>query len=155
MATYSGKCHCGQVSFTTKGEPLFAQYCHCNKCREVASHCQREQDHIGYSWTAAFLTANLHFEQGEDNLLAIRRNNATLYECGICHCLIYGISIDPALQQGIGINANNFVFAGNIPDTFLPVRHVYYTDRKQDIDDILPKFKDMPTELGGSGELVL
>jgi hypothetical protein len=143
---------CGAVRFECKGEPLFTQYCHCNKCREVAAMSERDEDKIGYAWTAAYLTRNFQIN-GIPDLEEIIRNNAKLYLCAKCRSFIYGISINPKLQAGIGINANNFMFEKNLPASFKPVRHIWYVNRIVDMIDDLPKFKDAPKEQFGSGEL--
>ena len=73
--------------------------------------------------------------------------------CSVCKSFIYGISLNPKLQSGIGINANNFIFTSQIPASFQPIRHVWYADHIVDMHDSLPKFKDAPKEQFGSGEL--
>jgi hypothetical protein len=153
MKNYYGRCNCGEVKFVCEGEPFFTQYCHCNKCREIASMSAREQDKIGYSYTAAYLTNKFKIDEGEDNLKGFIRNNAKLMLCSNCKSLIYGISLDPDQQAGIGINANNFIFQNEAPDSFAPVRHIWYVNRIVDFNDNLPKFKDAPKEQFGSGEL--
>lgn len=153
MVKYSGECQCGDVKFYCDGDPFFTQYCHCNKCREVASRSKRDADKQGYAWTAGYLKADFHITSGMDHLEEIIRNNAKLLLCQSCHSLIYGISLDPSKQAGIGINVNNFQFTGEMPASFKPVRHVWYTDRMIDMKDDLPKFKDAPKEQFGSGEL--
>lgn len=42
MTKYSGECYCGVVKFYCDGDPFFTQYCHCNKCREIASQSKRD-----------------------------------------------------------------------------------------------------------------
>lgn len=153
MTKYLGECYCGAVKFNCDGDPFFTQYCHCNKCREVASQSKRESDKQGYAWTAGYLTSNFKMTAGINNLDEIIRNNAKLLLCKSCHALIYGISLDPYKQAGIGINANNFHFVGSMPESFNPVRHIWYVDRIIKFDDNLPKFKDAPKEQFGSGEL--
>src|SRR3989338_5625994 len=153
MTEYSGKCGCGVISFTCAGDPMFTQYCHCNKCREVASLSKRDSDKQGYSFTAAYLTSDFHITSGMDSLEEIIRNNAKLFLCKFCHGLIYGISVDPAKQAGIGVNVNNFNLANSLPESFKSVRHVWYADRIVNFDDSLPKYKDAPKEQFGSGEL--
>jgi hypothetical protein len=101
MSKYLGECYCGAVKFYCDGDPFFTQYCHCNKCREVASQSKRDADK----------------------------------------------------QAGIGINANNFHFASTKPESFTPVRHIWYVNRVVNFSDNLPKFKDTPKEQFGSGEL--
>ncbi len=153
MNEYLGKCYCGIINFNCTGDPLFTQYCHCNKCREIAAMSKREKDKQGYSFTAAYLTVNFHITAGIDQLEAIIKNNAKLLLCKTCHSLIYGISLDKNKQAGIGININNFILPDVIPKSFKPVRHIWYFDRVINFDDDLPKYKDAPVEQFGSGEL--
>ncbi len=155
MTTYQGSCSCGAVKFHLEGEPLFTQYCHCNKCREIASRSQRDSDKIGYNFTAAYLTPKLTMISGEDDLEIISRNTSDLFLCKHCGSLIYGISQDPDKQAGIGVNINNIPFPNkSFPDSFKPDKHIFYQDRSKDVDDELPKFKDAPVEQFGSGELM-
>ncbi|KTD25175.1 MULTISPECIES: GFA family protein [Legionella] len=153
MHKYLGECYCGAVKFYCDGDPFFTQYCHCNKCREVASQSKRDADKQGYAWTAGYLKSRFHITAGIDKLDEMIRNNARLFLCKSCHSLIYGISLDPNQQEGIGINATNFHFIGSMPESFKPVRHIWYGDRIVNSDDNLPKFKDAPKEQFGSGEL--
>lgn len=150
---YQGQCHCGSVTFIARGEPLFSQHCHCHKCREIAALSRKAQDKIGYSYTAAYLTRRFSISHGEENLEECIRLNAKLLLCATCKSFIYGISLDPAKQGGIGVNANNFIFQNGIPATFQPIRHIYYADRAITLDDSLEKFIDVPLEQFGSGKL--
>lgn len=152
---YKGQCYCGEIHFEAKEEPLFTQYCHCNKCRNIASDSKNPADKKGYNFTAAYLTKNFTITKGQGELTFIVSNSSRLYLCSHCKSLIYGISQDPEKQGGIGINATNFQFAEGIrPPSFEPVRHIWYPNRTVDFDDKLPKFKDAPTEQFGTGELV-
>lgn len=153
MSKHLGGCYCGAVKFYCDGDPFFTQYCHCNKCREVMSQSRRDVDKQGYAWTAGYLISSFKTTAGIDNLDEIIRNNVKLLLCKSCHSLIYGISLDPNKQEGIGINANNFHFTGSMPESFKPVRHIWYVNRIVNFDDSLPKFKDAPKEQFGSGEL--
>lgn len=151
MTVYKGKCECGSVQFECNGDPLFLQYCHCDKCREVMAMSERALDHHGYALTAAYLTQDFKIAAGENALEEVIRNNSKLLLCHTCKCQIYGISLDPAMQGGIGVNTNNF--AQPLPESFKPSRHTWYVQREVDFDDGLPKFKDSPQEQGGTGEL--
>ncbi len=153
MKIYKGKCYCATIHFEAKGEPLFTQYCHCNKCRLVASDSKNPADKKGYGFTAAYLTKNFEITNGKDRIISIVCNNSRLYLCSRCKALIYGISEDLDKQGGIGINANNFQFAEGMPTSFYPVRHTWYQNRIINFDDNWPKFKDTPTEQFGTGEL--
>jgi hypothetical protein len=138
-----------------EGDPIFTQHCHCNKCREVAALSKRPNDKQGYGFTAAYLTSSFQITSGLDQLDEIIKNNAKLYLCKTCGSLIYGISIDPEKQGGIGVNANNFNLGDKMPTAFHPVRHIWYQNRIIDMVDDLPKYKDTPVEQFGSGELYM
>ena len=153
MTNYHGQCSCGTVKFLCTGTPIFTQYCHCNKCREIASLSEKASDKSGYSYTAAYLTDKFSILSGQNKLDELIRNTAKLLLCSDCKSLIYGISLDPAKQGGIGINVNNFDFHKTIPESFKPVRHIWYANRIINFNDNLPKFKDAPKEQFGSGEL--
>lgn len=153
MTKYLGECFCAKVKFYCNGNPFFTQHCHCNKCREIASLSKREADKKGFAWTAGYLTSNFHITSGMDNFDEIIKNNAKLLLCKTCHSLIYGISLDPSQQDDIGINVNNFHFTNGIPESFKPVRHIWYINRTVNFDDNLPKYKDAPKEQLGTDEL--
>lgn len=154
MTNYSGQCSCGKVKFTCNGDPIFTQYCHCNKCREVAALSENSKDKVGYGYTAAYLTHRFILESDENNLQGLIRGSSKLMLCSTCKCLIYGISLDPAKQGGIGVSVYNFEFPNGLPDSFKPVRHIWYANRIVNFEDDLPKFKDAPKEQFGSGELL-
>lgn len=151
---YYGQCYCGAVKFNVSSEPLFTQYCHCNKCREVASLSKREADKLGYNFTAAFLTQHFQITDGKEHLTILPRNNSNLMLCQSCNSLLYGISMDEDKQAGIGVNANNFIFSEKeLPASFQPDKHIYYAEKLVEFDDELPKYVDCPVEQFGSGEL--
>lgn len=152
MTRYVGECYCGTVKFHCDNDPFFTQYCHCNKCREVGEKSKREADKQGYAFTAGYLKSSFKITAGIESLDELIRNNAKLLLCKSCHSLIYGISLDPNKQEGIGINANNLHFTGPTPESFKPVRHLWYENRIVNLDDKLPKFKDAPKEQFGTGE---
>jgi hypothetical protein len=121
----------------------------------MASDSQNPKDKIGYNFTAAYLTTAFTITEGLDYLVSKLVGTSHLYFCGKCNSLIYGISSDPAKQQGIGININNLEFPAGIPSSFKPIRHIWYPDRITDISDELPKFINSPKDQLGTGELFL
>lgn len=153
MTNYHGQCSCGTVKFLCIGDPIFTQYCHCNKCRDIASMSENDRDKPGFSHTAAYLTDKFSILSGQNNLDELTRVTAKLLLCSSCKSLIYGLSLDPAKQGGIGVNVNNFDFHQKIPDSFKPIRHIWYANHIIDFNDNLPKFNDAPKEQFGSGEL--
>lgn len=155
MIEYKGTCFCGSVTFKVKGEPLFTQYCHCNKCRDISALSSRATDKVGYSFTAAYLASMLTITHGKDQLEIVARNTSNLFLCRHCRSLLYGISQDPAKQMGIGVNVNNIEFPEKVlPKAFKPDKHIWYQDRIKNANDELPKYKNTPIEQFGSGELI-
>lgn len=153
VTQFLGECYCGAVKFSCDGPPFFTQYCHCNKCREIAALSKRDADKSGYAWTAGYLASSFHITSGANHLDEVIRNNAKLLLCKSCHSLIYGISLDPDKQAGIGVNANNFQLESANHHSFKPIRHIWYTNRIVNFNDDLPKFKDAPKEQFGTGQL--
>jgi hypothetical protein len=137
--THEGQCYCGAVKIVVTGEPSGAGYCHCKNCR---------------SWSAgpvnAFTlwpTAAVQIVEGEDLIGEYNANEQSYRQwCTVCggHLLTrhptWGL-ID--------------VYAATIPSlSFEPELHANYASTVLPMKDGLPKLKDFPTELGGSGESV-
>jgi hypothetical protein len=137
--TYTGQCYCGAVTIAVTGDPVGAGYCHCATCRSwsagpvnaftlwkpEAVEITKGKEHIG------------HYQKTE------RSDRQYCTKCG-GHLLTdhptFGL-ID--------------VYAAIIPSvTFAPAVHVNYAETVLPMKDGLPKLKDFPAELGGSGEAV-
>ena len=137
--TRKGGCFCSAVQLTVSGEPAAMGYCHCESCR---------------SWSAGPVNAftlwkpeALHITRGADN---IGTNNKTPQSsrkwCKTCGGHLY------TEHPGMGLIG---VYAATIPDfPYRPGVHVNYQETKLHIRDGLPKMKDVPTEMGGSGVVV-
>jgi hypothetical protein len=134
--TYDGGCFCGAVQVTVKGAPVAMGYCHCDSCR---------------SWSAAPVNAftlwkpdAVQVTRGEGNLCAFNKTPLSFRKwCRTCggHVLTE--------HPHVGLID---VYAATIPDfPFRAQVHVNYQETKLRIPDGLPKFKDAPKEMGGSG----
>ena len=134
--TYQGSCFCGSVQFTVSGEPAAMGYCHCESCR---------------SWSA-----------GPVNAFTLWKPESVRVTRGAEH--IGGFSKAPTSDRrwckqcgGHVFTAHPLwgvtdVYAASIPDfPYHPGLHVNYQETKLRIKDGLPKMKDMPKEMGGSG----
>lgn len=137
--TYKGQCFCGAVTIEVTGDPEGAGYCHCTTCR---------------SWSASPLNAFTLWKPdavkvtgGEDQIGEYNQNENTYRQwCKGCGGHLLGRHPQWGLVD---------VFAATIPDfPFAPGVHVNYASAVLPIKDGLPKFKDFPAELGGSGESV-
>jgi hypothetical protein len=131
-----GSCFCGSVQITVTGEPAGMGYCHCESCR---------------SWSAAPVNAftlwkpdRVKVTRGADK---IGTYNKTVHSnrkwCQACGGHVF------TEHPGMGLVD---VYAATIPS--LPFKagvHVNYQETVLRMKDGLPKMKDMPKEMGGSG----
>ena len=137
--TYNGSCFCGAVQFTVTGAPAAMGYCHCSSCR---------------SWSAGPVNA---FTLWDPNALKITKGaqdvgtynktpGSSRKWCKICGGHLF--TEHPAWNL-------TDVYAASIPKyPFKPGVHVHYQETVLPIRDGLPKQKDVPKEMGGSGVLL-
>lgn len=137
MDTYKGSCFCGAVEIEATGAPEGQGYCHCSDCR---------------SWSAGPVNAftlwkpeAVKVTKGADKLATYNKTeNSGRQFCTTCggHVMTD--------HPGMGLID---VYAATIPDfKHEPGLHVFYKETVLPIHDGLPKFADVPSELGGSGE---
>ena len=136
MTTYEGSCFCGAVQIAVEGEPVAAGYCHCASCR---------------SWSAAPVNAftlwkpeAVQVTRGADNIGTYNKTPRSYRKwCKTCGGHLF------TEHPGWGVID---VYAAVIPDLpFRPGVHVNYQETKLPMRDGLPKMKDMPKDMGGSG----
>lgn len=134
--TYNGSCFCGNVRFTVTGEPAGAGYCHCESCRR---------------WSAGPVNAftlwppeAVQVTQGEDHIGSYSKTPQSLRKwCKLCGGHLF--TEHPAM----GLTD---VYAAVLPDfPYEAGVHVNYQESVLRIRDGLPKMKDFPSEIGGSG----
>jgi predicted GNAT family acetyltransferase len=136
-ATYKAGCFCGAVEVEVTGTPVFAGYCHCGDCQ---------------AWSAAPINA---FSLWKSDDVRITRGEA---EIGTYHktensyrkfCKVCGghIMTEHPRMRLIDVYAN--LLRGY---THAPTLHANYGSKMVSVKDGLPKYRDLPAELGGSGE---
>lgn len=134
--TYQGSCFCGAVQFTVTGEPAAMGYCHCDSCRH---------------WSAGPVNAftlwapqALQITQGADNIGTYTKTpNSHRKWCKTCGGHVFTDHPPMELVD---------VYAAVIPELrFEPGVHVNYQEAVLRIHDDVPKLKDVPAEMGGSG----
>jgi hypothetical protein len=136
---HKGSCFCGAVQIEVTGAPEAMGYCHCASCR---------------SWAAAPV-----------NAFSLWKPGAVKVTAGAQHLGMY--SKNPSSERQFctqcGGHLMTFhlpfglidVYAATIPSlAFKPGVHVNYAETVLPMRDGLPKFKDFPGEMGGSGEMV-
>lgn len=137
--THNGKCFCGAVEFTATGEPAAMGYCHCSSCRE---------------WSAGPVNAftlwapdAVKVTKGAANIGVYHRTDRSLRKwCKTCGGHLFTDHPGWKLVD---------VYAAVIPSVkFKPALHVNYQETVLPMKDGLPKQKDVPVEMGGTGVLV-
>jgi hypothetical protein len=134
---HTGTCFCGAVAIEVTGAPEAMGYCHCSSCR---------------SWSAGPVNAftlwkpeNVKVTKGAQFLGRFKKTEKSDRQfCTKCggHLMTN--------HPTFGLTD---VYAATIPGVaFTPGVHVNYAETVLPMKDGLPKLKDFPAELGGSGE---
>lgn len=139
MSSHKGKCFCGAVEVEATGEPVGMGYCHCSSCR---------------SWSAGPVNAftlwapeNVKITKGAAFVQEFHKNPNSLRKwCKNCGGHLMTEHPEWKLID---------VFAATLPTVaFKPGVHVNYQETVLPMKDGLPKLRDFPKELGGSGDVI-
>lgn len=137
--TVDGSCFCGAVQFTVTGAPEAMGYCHCESCRH---------------WSAGPVNAftlwkpdAVRVTRGADRIGAYNKTpGSTRQWCRECGGHVFTDHPELGLID---------VYAAVIPGfPFEPAVHVNYAEARLRVHDGLPKLRDVPEEMGGSGEVL-
>ena len=134
-----GACFCGAVELAVTGEPVAMGYCHCSSCR---------------AWSAGPVNAftlwkpeAVFVAKGAGEIESFSKTDRSVRKwCKRCggH-----IMTDHPLWGLVD------VYAATIPGfAFNPAVHVNYQETVLPMRDGLPKQKDVPAEMGGSGTIM-
>ena len=134
---HTGTCFCGAVEVQVTGAPEGMGYCHCASCR---------------SWSAGPVNAftlwkpdNVKVTRGAESVGHFQKTPTSDRQfCTRCggHLMTH--------HPTLGLTD---VFAATIPTLdFKPGVHVNYAETVLPMKDGLPKLRDFPSELGGSGQ---
>jgi hypothetical protein len=134
--TYKGSCFCGAVELNARGQPEAMGYCHCESCRH---------------WSAGPVNAftlwkpeAVQITRGMDNIVSYHKTPQS-YRKWCKSCGGHILTEHPEL----GLTD---VYAAILPELpFKPGVHVNYQEKVLRVHDGLPKFRDTPEDIGGSG----
>lgn len=134
---HKGNCFCGAVQIEVSGAPFAMGYCHCKDCR---------------AWSAGPVNAftlwkrdTVEVTQGADFLATYMKTEASHRQ----YCTNCGGHVMTDHPGGDFTD----VYAAVLPSlAFEPALHVHYESAELRVRDGLPKLKDLPAEMGGSGE---
>lgn len=137
QAAHKGSCFCGSVHIAASGEPFAMGFCHCKDCR---------------AWSAGPVNAftlwkrdAVKVTKGADSLATFIKTDASHRK----YCTKCGGHV---MTDHPGAEFTD-VYAAVLPTLeFKPGVHVNYESAVLRIKDGLPKLKDFPAEMGGSGE---
>ena len=137
--TFQGSCFCGAVQLEVAGDAAFQGFCHCDDCRR---------------WSGTPVTAfalwpsdKVRVTAGEDRLVSYSQTgSAERKHCATCGGSIMTETPSAGLTDVYPMILDGYAFA--------PAFHVYYGLRVIDLPDGLPKYRDMPDNAGGSGEMI-
>lgn len=133
---HRGSCFCGAVEITVSGKPAAMGYCHCESCRK---------------WSAGPVNAftlwppqAVKVTRGADQVGSFKKTERSVRKwCKQCGGHL--------LTEHPGWDLID-VYAATIPTVqFEPMLHVNYEDTVLHLHDGLPKQKDFPADMGGSG----
>lgn len=135
--THRGTCFCGAVEIEVVGEPLEMGYCHCTSCRTYSG--SPLVAYILYKSEDVKVTRGAELIAGFMKTRMSDRQHCT--RCG-GHLITghpdFGLTdVRPTVLPGVA---------------FKPTVHLHYGERVLPVRDGLPKLKDFPKEVGGSGE---
>ena len=136
---HRGACFCGAVQIQVTGDAEAMGYCHCSSCR---------------SWSAGPVNAfslwkpeNVRVVEGAEHVATFSKTAFSERQ----YCTKCGGHV-MTRHPPIGLID---VYAATIPTLhFKPGVHINYAETVLPMRDGLPKLKDIPAELGGSGQQV-
>lgn len=135
--SYKANCFCGEVEIEASGTPALMGYCHCEDCQ---------------AWSAAPINAfslwppeSVRVTKGGKSLGSYSKTEHSDRK----YCTKCGghLMTDHPGMGLVDIYAN--VLQGFVHE---PAVHVHYGHRMLSVRDGLPKYKDLPSDAGGSGE---
>ena len=134
--THPGTCYCGAVTIEASGEPLDMGYCHCEACRRYSG--------APLSAFTLWKPETVKVTKGEEFLGRYKSSDISdrryCTKCG-SHIIVdhptIGLTDIRAVLPTLGFKASVHL---NYEETVLPIK------------DGLPKLRDFPSAIGGSGE---
>src|SRR5438046_80564 len=136
---HSGQCYCGAVTIEASGAPVEMGYCHCDACRKYSG--------MPVNAFTLWKPDNVRVTKGQESLGKFK--SSEMSDRRYCTKCGGHVMIDhPALGLAdVRAPLSDFVFK--------PTVHLNYEETVLRIKDGLPKLKDFPEAIGGSGQTMV
>jgi hypothetical protein len=135
--THTGSCYCGAVEIDASGAPVEMGYCHCEACRRYSG--------MPVNAFTLWKPDNVRVTKGEQFLGKFK--SSEMSERWYCTKCGGNVLVEHATLGLVDVPA------GVLPTlAFKPTVHLNYEETVLPTKDGLPKLKDFPAEIGGSGE---
>jgi hypothetical protein len=145
--TFRADCTCGKVVFEVTGEPLAQFYCHCTDCSRY--HSTHYVEVLVYP-DKPDEESHIRLLEGEQYVNCFSSGGQVRHFCRECGTAVFNKKESSGMMGTFPVLLDGFKFQ--------PTMHLYCSQSKaylKGITDGLPKFKDLPTELGGTGEFAV
>lgn len=138
-STHKGGCFCGAVEIAVTGAPEEMGYCHCGSCRSYTG-----APLVAF---ALFKAENVKVTRGAEAIGRFQKSEMSERQfCTKC---------GGHIMTGHPTLGFTDVYAAAIPTvSFKPSVHLNYGETVLPVRDGLPKLKDFPAEVGGSGQAI-
>jgi hypothetical protein len=134
-----GRCLCGAIEVEVTGSPEAMGYCHCRFCRSSSGD--------PFNAFSLWKREAFRIKAGAEHLATSRKTAI----CQLKHCTSCG---DQLMTEYPTLGLVD-VFVATLPTlAFCPSIHINCAEMVLPVRDGLPKLKDFPVELGGSGEMI-
>jgi hypothetical protein len=137
--THTGSCTCGAVTLEMNGDPLDMGYCHCAACRKYSG--------APVNAFVLWKEGDVKITQGEEHLTHFQ--SSAISDRRFCAKCGAHVRID---HPGISLIDVRAAVPSTI--TWKPTVHLNYEETILPMKDGLPKLRDFPKEIGGSGEIL-
>lgn len=135
-AKYRASCHCNTVRYEVCANPVDSKICHCRVCQKL--HGAPKQ------WAAIFHKHHVRILEGMDQLRFY--NSALSGHARILPCKVSCALCDtPIADEGRNMwlafpSLFDFGITPEVPESFKPTCHIFYSTRMIDLNDNLPKW---------------
>jgi hypothetical protein len=135
--THTGRCYCGAVEIEANGPPLDMGYCHCDNCRKYSGG--------PVNAFTLWKPDDVRVTKGQESLGKFK--SSEMSDRRYCTKCGGNVMVDHPSLGLIDIPA------GVLPTlAFKPTVHLNYEETVFPMRDGLPKLRDFPKEIGGTGQ---